>query len=260
MHAKPVRSAVVGRFKPTPGNRIMPQFMQSNGAARGRLWLVLALPFFCGCIHLEQTIRLRRDGSAVISYHYSVAEETMAALANGRRAITARQQGGNRAGSELEWFTNEAAVRKHFSGNGLGVTRYRTYRRSGRLHVEMEVEARDAVRAFNAGCFGALSLRAGPEGTVEFASTLPGTEPPKEPERLRSLCDDLWLRLTVITPGDLVAASGKQRGKRTAVWTFDPGTDREALSRPFVIMARFRTDAPAWLLGPEGKKAAASQP
>lgn len=229
-------------------------------------WLLTATCLLTGCIHLEQTIHLRRNGSATVQYRYSVAEDTVETLAEGRRAITGRQQGtaaSSRGG--LEWFTDESAVRNHFSGPGLEVRRYRSYRRDGRLHVELEVFAADAVRAVNDGRFGGWLMNRGADGTITLRSSLPASQPldgmPAETvDRVQALCEDLWLRLTVIAPADITETTGELAGSRRAVWTIAPGEDRGAVVQSPVIAVAFPGEELDWVFPAAGASYPASQP
>jgi hypothetical protein len=242
----------------------MPQPVSSKLFTAAVRCVVFAFPLLSGCIHLEQTIHLRSNGSATVQYHYSVAEETVDTLARGHRVIAGRQQGmAGGAGDGLDWFTDEQAVRAHFAGANLDVRRYRSYRRGGRLHVELEVFAEDAVRAINDGRFGGWVIAQGPGKTAELRSSLPappeaGALSRETVDRVQALCEDLWLRLTVITPADIVDTTGELAGTRRAVWTFAPGEDRSVIEKSPVVTVRFSRDSLSWEL--PAAPASASQP
>jgi hypothetical protein len=46
-----------------------------------------------------------------------------------------------------------------------------------------------------------------------------------ELEKMRALCDDLWLKLVVETPTPVVRTTAKDKGGREVTWLFDPGRD-----------------------------------
>lgn len=190
--------------------------------------LCLAGLFAVGCIHLDQRIQINPNGSGVVTYEYSVAEDAFGALAAGRLAIGSWQSppaGG------LPWFASERAARSHFAAPEFEVQFYRASRRDGRRVVRLVVLAHDLRSALAGGRLGDFRLERTPEGNWRFASAPPvraaAAAPPSEEEvaRLRALCDDLWLRLTVDTAGPVLDTTAPERGERRAVWVFDPGVD-----------------------------------
>ncbi|MCK5801637.1 MAG: hypothetical protein KAI66_02335 [Lentisphaeria bacterium] len=195
---------------------------------------VCCLLMLVGCIHLEQSIEIGQDQSLRVRYHYSVAEDMAATMETGRTVLDTWQE-TETAG--LNWFTNEAAVRRHFAQIGAEIVHFRgVYRQRGRKHVEFTVEAMDAVTALNSGLFGAFELSAEADGTQRLHSTFPAektsdTLSKEHLEALRAFSDDLWLQIRVTIPGEIEATNATKTKGRTAIWTFDPGKDKTLLTR-----------------------------
>ncbi|MDX9979455.1 MAG: hypothetical protein RBU25_05320 [Lentisphaeria bacterium] len=199
------------------------------------LFLSLLGLLAAGCIHLEQRVQINPNGSGVVTYEYSVAEDVFATLAAGHLAIGSWQ---SPPAAGLSWFASERAVNEHFTAPEFEVQLYRASRRDGRRAVRIVVLAPNLQQALDTGKLGDFRLARTPEGNWRFASLPPGGPPavkPSEAEvaRLRALCDDLWLRLEVSTPGPVLATTAKDRRERQAVWLFDPATDDSFLrARP----------------------------
>lgn len=179
-----------------------------------------------GCIHLEQRIQINPNGAGVITYEYSVAEETFGTVAAGRMAIGGWQ---DPPVAGLNWFASERAVNEYFAGDEFEVQQYRTTRQGGRRHVRIVVLAKDIQAALATGKIGDFRLDQTPEGNWRFHGAEPAKPAKKlsdaEVDKLRALCDDLWLRLIVVTPNPIVTATTKDREETQATWLFDPGAD-----------------------------------
>jgi len=93
-----------------------------------------------GCIHLEQRIQINPNGSGVVTYEYSVAEETFGTVAAGRMAIGGWQ---DPPVAGLNWFASERAVNEYSAGDEFEVQQYRTTRQGARRHVRIVVLAGD---------------------------------------------------------------------------------------------------------------------
>jgi hypothetical protein len=190
-------------------------------------FLLLPCLLAAGCIHLEQRIQINPNGSGVVTYEYSVAEDTFGTLAAGQMAIGSWQ---SPAAGGLAWFASERAVSEYFADSGFQVQLYRASRREGRREVRIVILANDLQRALETGKLGDFRLERTPEGNWRFGGKPPAAATMKKPSeeevaRLRALCDDLWLRLEVTTPAPILTTTAKERRERQAVWLFDPGTD-----------------------------------
>lgn len=189
-------------------------------------FLGLASLLLGGCIHLEQRIQINPNGSGVITYDYSVAEETFGTVASGRMAIGSWQ---NPPVAGLDWFASERAVNEYFAGDQFEVQHYRISRKGGRRQVRIIVLAKDIQAALATGKIGDFRLDQTPEGNWRFHSAAPAKPAKKltdeELDKLRALCDDLWLRLVVATPYPIVEATTKDKEETQATWLFDPAAD-----------------------------------
>ncbi len=190
------------------------------------LFLGLAGLLLGGCIHLEQRVQINPNGSGLITYDYSVAEETFGTVAAGKMAIGSWR---NPPVGGLNWFASERAVNEYFAGDQFEVQYYRISRKGGRREVRIIVLAKDLQAALATGKIGDFRLEQTPEGNWRFHNAVPDKPAKKltedELDRLRALCDDLWLRLVVVTPGPIVEATTKDKEETQATWLFDPAAD-----------------------------------
>lgn len=196
--------------------------------------LLIAVCMICGgCIHLEQEIRINPDGSAAVSYHYSVPETDLPALATGRRIID-EWQGCEVAGGE-NWFTNRTAVENHFAANGAELQVYRNYSRAGRRHVELVVFTHNAAEGLNSGLFGTFELLETPDGSVLFRATPPllSQEPATDDvtAAIKALAGDLRIVFSVRTPRPIVSSTAPEVHDQVARWVFDAAENDAFLTR-----------------------------
>jgi hypothetical protein len=89
---------------------------------------------------------------------------------------------------------------------------------------------KDLQKGLATGKLGDLRL----EKTAAGDWWLHGADAPKRKERklsedeldkMRALCDDLWLKLVVETPTPIVRTTAKDKDEHEASWLFDPGQD-----------------------------------
>jgi len=205
-----------------------------------------------GCIHVEQRLELRANGSGRVSYHYSVAEETYDVLATAQ-ALMQHWQGRPVAGSGsgLNWLFSRDRATDHFSGSGLRLTSYREYSKFGRKHVELSVSVEDIVQALSSGKFGLFSLSRTEDGNWCLRAELAADPGPRDVtqdqlQRLQALCDDLWLCLEVTAPSRIVETTAQDVRGKCVKWVFEPGRDGALLAVTPRVEVCFSGEALEW--------------
>ena len=200
-----------------------------------------------GCIHLEQTLMLNGDGSLMVRYHYSIAEESSGLMTAGRHVV--EQWQGKVTTAKAEWFTSEAAVRRHFAKPGVRLQQFRSFSEGGRRHIEILVFAEDGPGAINRGVFGAFCCERGPDKTVLLKAELPNVPEilaEADDQAMEALCDDLYLRLEFKVPGRITTSTAPKSARRSATWEFDPTADTDFLRRMPQISCRFPASRFSW--------------
>lgn len=226
------------------GNRLLPQF------------LAAALPLLLGgCLELDQTMTLDKDGALAVRLEYTVDETVLPVLQEGRRLID-RWQGQADTGSDetgLGWLLSEEAAKKHFAGPGLRLVEHRVKPKGERRHVTVRCHATDGKRALNEGVFGDFSLSRAKTGDFVLRADLaaspdPVTRDGEAAAKLQALCRGLRIRLEIETPTPIVSTTGTRSGTRRAVWEFrvEDGGDADFLRRPPDIQVVFRGEGLRW--------------
>ncbi len=215
-------------------------------------WLPAAVLCVTGCVHLEQGIELRKDGSATFTYRYSVATDVYELVETGQHVLENWQ--GRSAVDDpmlLNWFFSEARAREHFSGPGLRIETCRTFDEGGRRQFELVATAADARHALGSGKFGLFTLRRERSGAFRFAADMVSSDDvrdvnPEELARLQQLCDDMKLVLKLTVPTKLLDSTATRASKREASWVFEPARDGAFLARPPTISATFSGRSLGW--------------
>ncbi|MCF7853507.1 MAG: hypothetical protein K9N51_01820 [Candidatus Pacebacteria bacterium] len=217
---------------------------------------VLAVCVLCllatGCVHLEQRLVLKTDGSLVAGFHYSIPEDNLPLATTVRRAIDGWQGNATEGGADgLQWPVNEKAARDYFTGNGLALKSYRRFQQNGRLHVTIECTATDAAAAFASGKFGTVTMTH--EGAVwkwrMHLATFNDGEDKNAAEAqntLQALCGGLRLSLVLETPTRVVETSGRREGPKSVKWVFAADDDPAFLRQAPVIEATFDASGLNW--------------
>ena len=193
-----------------------------------------------GCLHLEQTLQFQPDGSVVATYHSAIPAAMLPALTAAQNTLDqqlpAAADGNIPPPLPMNWFLNETAVRNFFRRPGVELRQYRQVEHDGQHHVHIIILATDGARAVNTGLFGTMTMKKQDDGRTVFTVEPPGHNQAwtkDQVERLRQLCPDLKLTLTVTAPADIVDTNGAQSAARTVTWTFaDDGT----ANSPFAII------------------------
>ena len=181
--------------------------------------IFLALALLCGgCLHFEQIITLKKDGSMTVSMTYSIPVASLAALTTGHKAITDWQNPKEAQKRPVNWFMDEKAVRSFFTNSEkkMEVLSYSQFQRDGRQFAQIIVSARHAAGAFEQGYFGDITIK---DNTLSIRFPASLNDLPKEDvEHLRKLCGDLSVSIEVVTPRAIKETNGYKRKSDNAVW------------------------------------------
>ena len=180
---------------------------------------------------LFRSFVLNGDGSLLVRYQYSFAEENAELLGAANRIVERWQDLPWRQAPR--WFADEAAVRTHFSAPGVRLQGFESSAAGGRRHVAFSVFAERGAAAINAGVFGAFRLERLPDGALELSAEMPevpADAAPPAPALTEALCDDLHLRLTMQVPTPITQTTAPRTDRRTAIWDFDPAKDTAFLA------------------------------
>ena len=177
------------------------------------LLIPLAL-LLAGCLQLEQTIALKKDGSAIVTMIYAIPEKYLPPMTAAHQAIATWQQ----QDKETNWFMNQQAVKDFFNRPEYGVSLlvYKQYNKDSHVYTEIVVHAKHAQKACEQGFFGQVSMDQH-SLTVQTPKDLDDM-PAKQIHELRKLCGNMTLALEVITPQTITRTNGLKRAENKAFW------------------------------------------
>lgn len=195
-----------------------------------------------GCIKVDQTLTLEKDGSGTIDLTYSMSEQNLARwqdMANG-------MFGSDAGGTAMPFDFTDQDIRddfKEFEKDGVVLQSIRSETRNGwktrRLLIGFKSLAGVAKTGFLAN--RDISLVKDASGNYVFtqkaggAGNLPPeiaamTEPPADMLFL-DMMQGFKAALRVKTPGLILETNAPQKSDREAAWTFDIDRDPDALRK-----------------------------
>jgi hypothetical protein len=192
---------------------------------------VMILALVCmlcgGCLELQQSVELRRDGSAYVTYDYSLPLETVPVLEDMQNVIDeGTGEAGAVAGHGGNGFLNRVAVENFCAKTpGVALRRYTSHDSQGLRKIHYEIEAKNGESAINQGVFGAFRLETLEDGRHRIYAELPQGVSHLNAERtaaLKQLTEGMRLRLAVQVPTPIEETTGTLVNHRlTASWAFD---------------------------------------
>ncbi|MBP5639143.1 MAG: hypothetical protein J6X55_06675, partial [Victivallales bacterium] len=186
------------------------------GAIANRIsWLMaLSVCILCGgCLELQQTLEIRKDGSAYVTYDYSLPLEYIPLLEELQTTIEQDNgEEGTVSGHGGNIFLNRVAVENFCAETaGVALRRYHSHDSQGIRKVHFEIEAKKAESAINHGIFGSFRLEQLEDGRQRLYAELPKGEGHLNKERtktLKQLTEGMQVRLTVQVPSSIESSSG----------------------------------------------------
>ncbi len=198
-----------------------------------------------GCVHFEQRMEIFADGSAEVELHYAISEESMRGLESGQQLIDTWQ---GRASTPANWFANEKAVRAYLGGDGIQVASYRQQRRNGKIHTTIVCRVASLSRTLASGKVGDFRLERNRQGNFTLSADL--VELPSSSAEVMgqymAVCQDLRLKLEVVTPSEIVSSTAHQTGKRRVSWEYVPDGDHSVFLRTPEIAVTFEGSGLNW--------------
>ncbi len=194
---------------------------------------LLALPFFAGCIQVEETITLNADGSGTMELSYSVAEEQAAMMesaVSGEEALD--------AGEDFSFSAD--AIRQQFKEmefEGVELLRADSSVQNGRRHISMAVKFNSLSALAETPLLSErkVSLKKTGEGEYTFSqkANTAAISPESGAEMaafMQSMLQGLKVEIRVKAPGPITASNATETRGNEARWVFDIATNPNALS------------------------------
>jgi hypothetical protein len=219
---------------------------QLESRARRLLPLLLSCGLAAGCVHVEQKLTLRADGSGDFDVRYGMARKDVDQMEEMSRRAMAMEGLTNGAESSSPFDFNEEDIRKDFKEYeplGVKLTAVRISETNDWKYVDLSIHF-DSLRGLSKTQFIAdrdISLTRRADGRYEFRQAAPASAmSPAEmagmdEAGIRSLMAEMMkgfrARMQVETPGAIVETSADSHEERTAAWEFDLDKDPQALDR-----------------------------
>lgn len=208
---------------------------------------VLALS---GCIRLDQTLSLNKDGSGTFDVRYGMTEQTIGQLE--MMSKMAEQMGEQAEGSdEMPFEFDEAAVREKFAADkpeGVELVSVSTETLDGWKYVDMKMTFTDLNALSKTEQFGdndfsiakgadgnyVISQRAASEEDMAGAGGAPGGDDAMAEGTMAQMAP-MFAGLRMVTrvevPGDIVETNATETEGRKASWVFDIDKDPAVLGK-----------------------------
>jgi hypothetical protein len=205
--------------------------------------LALAI-LLAGCIHVEETLRIEKDGSGVIDITYGMSDEDATRMQGLAQSLMSGPEGGVNAASMPFGFT-EDDIRKDFKGyesSGVTLASIRTEARNGWRYRSMSIRFPSLSALAETGFLSDrnVSLSRDQNGNYVFcqlpdtnarAGELNGNGPTQTNEALKESMKGFRAVVRIETPGRIIETTAADKTDRSATWTFDVDEDPQALDR-----------------------------
>jgi hypothetical protein len=208
------------------------------------------LPVLAGCIKVDQTLSLAKDGSARLEVSYSIAEEAVDRFQSmfeleARMARVAGEtlpKDREDAWHRLLLQPEEEAIRNRLAGYdkyGMRVDKLKVESRGGRREVQIVLLAEDLARAAESDLFRQYGFSLRKNRTGNYVFYRPGKKPPQDAaqqpdpedsEQLSPLLAGFKVHIRVNTPGRILETNAAGKGLYAATWTFDFDREPTALA------------------------------
>ncbi|MFO7820790.1 MAG: hypothetical protein R6V56_01835 [Lentisphaeria bacterium] len=189
--------------------------------------LIALLSLTAGCIHLEQSIEVKKDGAVVTSLHYSLPKEYFEACKMARSQVDELQ--GLPPALTPFWPWNRVAVEEYIEQSESTLLEYKKLTEGGRKHVFLIYKGKHSD-AENAGIQDVVpvdihkGLQKGFRVVkVPLQENLTGSTElsTQEEEKLKVLSAGMRLSFSITVPGKIISTSGNIENSNTATWEFD---------------------------------------
>ena len=212
-------------------------FFRSAGA--------LALALFTGCIHVEQTLTLKADGSGELLVTYGMSKDDIVQMQEMSKSALAEEGVINDVSSAAPFDFNEADIREDFKAyeeHGVTLTSVRTEESNNWKFVYLAIDFKSLAGLSRTDLVSdrTISLAKNPEGRYVFRQAASGAQEDAPPEgvdqesmnaMMAGMMKGFHATMKVKTPGKILSTNAGQSDEQSATWDFDLEKDPEALKR-----------------------------
>lgn len=195
-----------------------------------------------GCIHVEETIDLKSDGSGRLLLSYGMSKEHVAALESAMSEADALEPDASDEANPFNF--DEESIREHFSEletEGVKLASVHSEEKDDWKYVHLDITFDSIEGLAKTPLFSdrQLSLTRNDTGQYVFkqardaetsSEKLADTENPEIEALVRKMMAGFKVVVQVKTPGPIAESSSTDLEGRTATWTFDIDKDWKAFA------------------------------
>ncbi|EIC23370.1 hypothetical protein [Thiorhodovibrio frisius] len=214
-------------------------------------WLVaLAVALVLGgCVKVEQTLTLKKDGSGTLDMRYGMSEQTIAQMDAMQTMAESMGQEAEDAGSENPFDFDEAEVREQFEAEapeGVELVSLNSESIDGWKYMNLKLTFDDlaALRETEFFSDGAMSLTKNADGNYVLVQST-GAEDAMPPtpsggsevaeaamlQQMAGMFAGMRIVTTVVAPSEVIESNATETDGRKASWVFDVDEDPTVLSK-----------------------------
>lgn len=207
--------------------------------------IVLGVLLAGGCIKLDSSLTLTKEGGAVVEVEYQISETTIQQL---KTAFALRRQMALLEGTSAEKQPDEifldpveSEVRsffKKYESKGIALDRLKVTPKEGNWRlVSMKLSCKSLADAARSDLFAWYGFDLQPQGDGKLRFFRPAESKsasmtaidPDAMKIMTPLCEGFRAAFRLNVPGKILESNAHQAALRSAVWTFDQDRDQRAL-------------------------------
>lgn len=203
-----------------------------------------------GCVKVEQTLTLDKDGSGTLDMRYGMSEQTISQMeAMEKMAESMGEDAAADSGSESPFDFDEAEVREQFESNrpeGIELVSLSSENVDGWKYMNIKLAFDDLAALKQTEFFsdGELTLTKNADGDyVLVQSTGAGDAMPPTPadggdaaqaammQQMAAMFAGMRIATTVVAPTEVIESNATETDGRKASWVFDVDEDPTVLTK-----------------------------
>jgi len=205
----------------------------------------LALALLTGCIHVEQILTLKPDGSGELHVTYGMSKDDIAQMQEMSKGAMAEEGVSNDVAAASPFDFNEADIREDFKAyeeHGVTLNSVRTEESNNWKFVYLDIGFKSLAGLSRTDFVSdrTISLAKTAEGRYVFRQAASGAQDKAAREGVDQESIDTMMAgmmkgfhatMTVRTPGKILKTNAGQSDEQSATWDFDLEKDPQALQR-----------------------------
>jgi hypothetical protein len=197
-----------------------------------------------GCIRVEETLKIEKDGSGVIDITYGMSDENAARMQELAHTMVSNAEGGASTAA-MPFGSSEEQIRREFKeyeASGVALKSVSTEARDGWKYRRLVIQFPSLAALAETGFLSDrnLSVSRDESGNYVFCqfsdpnaqtAGLNDLGDPQTEAALKEIMKGFRAVVRIETPGQILETTATDKTDRSATWTFDVDKDPKALER-----------------------------